>query len=347
MRGSMNNPCIDFESVSLSRIGKMSDKWASYPPVYAEVINQLRIDIKSILEIGVQKGGSLEAWVAACPEVDFVVGVDIDPECGDLCFKDQRIQVIIGDATSSATAREIKRVSPSFEIIVDDGSHSSPDIIQAFGRYLPHLTPGGAYVIEDLHCSYWPNWGGGLATPTSAISFLKRLVDVVNSEHWVESVGSLDVIAGFLPELSAAELAELVLALPRIKSIEFLDSLCVVRTFVNVPETRLGSRLLLGGGSGPVETFQIAKELQSPIPEKGDALLLLIDPRSQSQVSVAVQRAFQLESEVDRLSYLLSASVAEQKRLEENLQSVLSSRSWRWGQKLAKLAGRRARTIVR
>jgi hypothetical protein len=87
------------------------------------------------------------------------VGCDIDPACGQLQFNGQ-VEVIVGDATSRATSQKVKAIAPNFGVIVDDGSHVSADIILSLARYLPSLSPGGAYVIEDLHASYWPSWGG-------------------------------------------------------------------------------------------------------------------------------------------------------------------------------------------
>lgn len=41
-------------------IGKVSDKWESYIDVYDELFQEIYGSVESILEIGVQNGGSLE-----------------------------------------------------------------------------------------------------------------------------------------------------------------------------------------------------------------------------------------------------------------------------------------------
>ena len=60
---------------------------------------------------------------------------------------------------------EILSHSPNFDLIIDDGSHTSGDIVKSFARYFRHLSHGGIFVAEDLHCSYWSNFEGGLYYP--------------------------------------------------------------------------------------------------------------------------------------------------------------------------------------
>src|ERR1043165_1930893 len=103
----------------------------------------------SILEIGVQNGGSLEVYDAFFAKAQAIVGCDIDPKCADLHYVSKRIAVVVGDCSVPATVAKIRRHSPSFDIIIDDGSHKSEDIIRSFLTYFPHLRPGGAFVVED------------------------------------------------------------------------------------------------------------------------------------------------------------------------------------------------------
>ena len=43
---------------------------------------------------------------------------------------------------------------------------------------------GDYLLVEDLHCSYWREHKGGLFYPISSINFFKKLVDIINYEHW-------------------------------------------------------------------------------------------------------------------------------------------------------------------
>ena len=46
-----------------------------------------------------------------------------------------------------------------FDIVIDDGGHFMDDIISSFKTLLPHVRAGGTYIVEDLHTSYWAEYG--------------------------------------------------------------------------------------------------------------------------------------------------------------------------------------------
>lgn len=219
--------------------GKVSDKWTSYLPFYDEITRGF--DPKRILEIGVQNGGSLEIWGALYPEAEAIIGIDIDEKCRSLNFTQANISVFIGDAKSQTVFSQISQSNKLFDLIVDDGSHSSPDIIGALVRYLPLLNPGGKYVIEDLHAAYWQNWGGGLFEPNSAISFLKKLIDSLNLEHWDEDVNLREYL------IAAHDAPEAFFeAVPRIKMISFQNSMCLIQISGNSDQISVGTRKIVG-----------------------------------------------------------------------------------------------------
>lgn len=137
-----------------------------------------------LLEIGVQNGGSLEVWARYFDNGQAFVGVDINPDCGKLAYSDPRISVVIGDAARPETQKKIFETCDVFDVIIEDGSHTSPDIIRTFATMFPHLTTSGVYIAEDMCCGYWKDFDGGLDNPMSAPSFFKALSDCVNAEHW-------------------------------------------------------------------------------------------------------------------------------------------------------------------
>lgn len=222
--------------------GKTSDKWEIYLVVYERLFKELRESSLRLLEIGVQNGGSLEIWSKYFPKAEKLVGCDIDEKCGGLKYDDPRVSVIVGDATSSDIHSSIANDFKSFDLILDDGSHTAEDIVQTFCRYFPLLNDGGMFVAEDLHCSYWGEFGGGLYSPYSSISFFKLLADITNHEHW----GVHRERAVFLAEITdtyQVTLDESVLE--EIHSVEFCNSLCVVRK-QPAKNNVLGSRNVTG-----------------------------------------------------------------------------------------------------
>ncbi|MER8443694.1 glycosyltransferase family 2 protein [Mesorhizobium sp. M1066] len=222
--------------------GKVSDKWSIYLGTYDHIFSEYRDRPVRILEIGVQNGGSLEIWQKYFPNAELILGCDINSDCGNLVFDDKRIEISIGDANTDEVERDIVSRSKKFDIIIDDGSHLSSDIIRSFARYFPHLSEGGMYIAEDLHCSYWQEFEGGLYDPLSSMSFFKRLLDVVNHEHWGLDRRRVDALATFADRHQVA-FDEASLA--SVHSVEFLNSLCIV-TKLPIPENVLGARSVHG-----------------------------------------------------------------------------------------------------
>lgn len=168
--------------------GKAVDKWEQYLGIYARELGPFLAAGKPVrlLEIGVQNGGSLELWAKYLPEGSEIIGVDIDPKVGELEFEGN-VTAYVADGTDPAAMLAILG-DKTFDIIIDDGSHHSRDIIAAFKLLYPRLANGGKFVIEDLHASYWRDFGGGVRLESSAVEYFKRLADAVNADHFEPDV---------------------------------------------------------------------------------------------------------------------------------------------------------------
>jgi len=206
--------------------GKVSFRWSSYIPVFDRNLIQYCDQPITMLEIGVLNGGSLELWAKYFSNAKLIVGCDTNPDCANLRFDDPRIHLVIGDATQEAVAEQVSLLSPKFDLIIDDGSHQSKDIIRSFAHMFPRLVEGGLYVIEDLHASYWQQYEGGLDHPYSSMTFLKRLSDVINHEHWGVKWPRTQPLEGISKHLGLS-FDEQVLA--SIHSVEFVNSMCLIR----------------------------------------------------------------------------------------------------------------------
>lgn len=110
-----------------------------------------RADIKRMIEIGVQSGGSLRMWRAWFPGVE-MIGVDDGQAAVDAA---PEFRVMLGDQTDPAFLATVAAVGP-FDLVIDDGGHRSKQHNVSFDVLWPAVTPGGWYVVEDLHTSYWP-----------------------------------------------------------------------------------------------------------------------------------------------------------------------------------------------
>ena len=231
------------EQLYLQHRGKVSDKWSLYFSEYDRLLGPYRERSINLLEIGIQNGGSLEIWSKFFENANKLVGCDINPDCLRLSYLDPRISVVVGDANLDDTERAIVGYAERFDIIIDDGSHNSGDIVKSFLRYFPKLNDGGVFIAEDVHCSYWQEYYGGLYHPYSSITFFKLLADVVNHEHWGVNKRAEELLQGFYDEYRCGPSGGT--TLESIHSVEFVDSLCIVR---RLPAARnaLGRRFIAG-----------------------------------------------------------------------------------------------------
>lgn len=137
-----------------------------------------RLQVRKILEIGIFHGASIQMWAEFFPNA-VVFGLDNDPECFQA--HTDRIQTILGPQEDrDFLSRMVQQTGGDFDIIIDDGGHRMHEQIASFEVLFPTLKPGGIYVFEDLHTSYWDFCGGGYKKPGTAIETIKDLVDQMN-----------------------------------------------------------------------------------------------------------------------------------------------------------------------
>jgi cephalosporin hydroxylase len=206
--------------------GKVSDKWSLYLTEYDRLLDEYRDEPVNLLEIGIQNGGSLEIWSKYFKNYQTLIGCDTNPDCAYLRYEDPRIRILVGDAGAPETRDRIKGCASQLNVIIDDGSHRSSDVIKTFCLYFPLLASDGIYIVEDIHCSYWESFEGGLDDPFSAVVFFKRLADILNYEKWVTPKVRADNLRGFFWRYDCSIDEEF---LSQIQSVEFLNSVCVVR----------------------------------------------------------------------------------------------------------------------
>lgn len=241
------------ESIHRSKHGKLSDKWTSYLQYYDNLFLPLRDENINMLEIGVQNGGSLETWCSYFKNASLILGCDIDPKCLDLKFIDPRVNLVIGDANISQTFDSIKDICTEFDIVIDDGSHKSIDIINSFINYFPLLKSGGIYVIEDTHTLYSDLFGGGVLNQLSAYAFFKKIIDIVNFQFWRDELSIQTYLRTFLPHTQIPGF----LLDGWIDSISFRNSIITITKAHEPGHDKLGDRLLTGDSAAVQRTFGV------------------------------------------------------------------------------------------
>jgi hypothetical protein len=145
------------------------NKLKSFLTIYEQLFAPFKKKKITIMELGVQGGGSLELWKQLIPEAD-IIGVDSDERCKEITGFEIRI---CHQADPRLADRE-------YDIIIDDGGHLMSQQKNSFNLLYPKLKPGGMYIIEDLETSYW---GDFIDEEPTTINYLKSLVDSINSEY--------------------------------------------------------------------------------------------------------------------------------------------------------------------
>lgn len=194
---------LDLDTLAL-RFG--SDKWADhwYTPHYGRHFEPYRNRRVKLLEIGIggydapsQGGESLRMWKYYFRR-GLVSGLDIYDKSS---LDEPRLRTFMGSqADPEFLIALADRIGP-LDIVIDDGSHLSADVILSFRTLFPLLRPGGLYVIEDLQTSYWPGWNGGstaLDDPGTSLGFLKTLVDSLHHQEHSGQRSTIDRMVGGL-----------------------------------------------------------------------------------------------------------------------------------------------------
>jgi len=231
-----------FHEIFSNHSGKIVDKWDSYLNEWENIFNPFRDKRINLFEIGVLNGGSLEIWGKYFRNAENIIGCDNNDSCQNLIFSDARISVLIGDSDSNEIEHQLSVITPRLDVVIDDGSHYAGDIIKAFVRFFKYLNNHGLYIIEDLHTSYWPDSESGLNNPFSAISFLKRLSDLINYEHWQKYASRVEFLSPF-EDRYQVQFDEMELL--QIHSIKFSNSICIIEK--GIPkDNSLGLRRIVG-----------------------------------------------------------------------------------------------------
>lgn len=144
-----------------------------------------------LLEIGVggydnpnEGGCSLRMWKEWFTHPDTqIYSIDVFEKSA---IQEDRITIFQGSQSDEVFLNKVMDEIGEVDLIIDDGSHVQSDIITSFKVLLPKLKSGGIFVAEDLQCSYWKHYGGGLQHHNggyksfSAMEYFKSLTDGLN-----------------------------------------------------------------------------------------------------------------------------------------------------------------------
>jgi hypothetical protein len=110
-----------------------------------------------------------------------IYGIDIDPQCKS--FEEPQIKIAIGSQEDRQFLRTFAQSVPRIDILIDDGGHTMRQQIAAFEELYSHIDANGVYLCEDLHTSYWGDYGGGYRRPDTFVEYSKNFIDYLNAWH--------------------------------------------------------------------------------------------------------------------------------------------------------------------
>jgi hypothetical protein len=132
-----------------NKYGCDKSKKHMYHLVYEPIFEKIRYENLNILEIGIFKGNSIQAWLEYFPNAT-IYGVDIftrvDPRKIEI-LNHPRVKWAKCDSTIS-NVKEWEDVK--FDIIIDDGLHTPEANLKTFNSFKNQLK--GSFFIEDV----WP-----------------------------------------------------------------------------------------------------------------------------------------------------------------------------------------------
>jgi hypothetical protein len=171
----------DLEAYFLNNPGRMIHKWMHYFEVYDRHLSRFRGTDVNLVEIGVYQGGSLQMWKHYLGARANIWGVDINPIVKQ--FEEDRVKIIIGDQADREFLRGLAREVPRIDILIDDGGHTMVGQRATMEELFPRIDAHGVYICEDLHTSYWREFGGGHLDPRSFVEFSKNYIDRLTAWH--------------------------------------------------------------------------------------------------------------------------------------------------------------------
>jgi 23S rRNA U2552 (ribose-2'-O)-methylase RlmE/FtsJ len=168
-------------SLFLTNTRRIVHKWTHYFPIYERHFARFKNTSCLIVEIGCGRGGSLQLWKNYFGPNAQIIGLDIQPACKK--FEEDQIRVFIGDQSDPEFLDGLLSEIGEPDVVIDDGSHKMAHIAASFEVLYPRLAKNGVYLVEDLHTSYWEEFGGGYLKAGTFIERCKSLVDSLNAYH--------------------------------------------------------------------------------------------------------------------------------------------------------------------
>ena len=155
----------------------LSIKYNTYFDVYDKLFGPFRGKPITFVEVGVLNGGSLFMWREFFGPEARIIGVDLNPLAKK--WEDKGFEIFIGSQSDPEFWKGMMAEVGEIDLLLDDGGHSFEQQIITVEAVLGHMKDGGLVVVEDMHTSYMPDFGG--PSRYSFIEYAHNIVDGINN----------------------------------------------------------------------------------------------------------------------------------------------------------------------
>ena len=129
-------------------------KWRHYFDIYHRHLARFVGRKVHVMEVGIYSGGSLPMWREYFGNGCRIYGVDIENAC--LAYEAEGTEVLIGDQADRSFWKKVRQQVPRIDVLIDDGGHEPEQQLVTLEEMLPHVSPGGVYLCEDIHSASNP-----------------------------------------------------------------------------------------------------------------------------------------------------------------------------------------------
>jgi len=174
-----DGPLPDGEMASIFASTPNVNKNLHYLPVYESALSAFRSRPIRMMEIGVDRGGSMQMWRRYLHPESVIVGIDIRPKTRQFDEPSQGLHVRIGRQEDISFLQSVVTELGPFDVILDDGSHMTSHMVETFRYLFPNgLASGGIYIVEDIGANYCKPFRD---SPMTFVDFTKWLIDAMHA----------------------------------------------------------------------------------------------------------------------------------------------------------------------
>jgi len=210
-----------------------SGKHTSYFEVYEELLNNYIDKDITLVEIGVNNGGSLFMWQQYLGKKCRIIGIDNNEKCKEL--EKHNFEIYIGNQADPLFWKNFFNKVGKIDILIDDGGHTNFQQAITLNSAVDNIKDSGLIIVEDLHTSYLKEYGN-----PSKYSFKNLMFDYVDKIN--HRSRSLDYKKALSMPIASINFYESIVALKIKRKTDYLsDAIVNNKKTLNIIENKFAN----------------------------------------------------------------------------------------------------------